>query len=103
MAGRRGEQHRLDLLCARRLNWFTSDADYYLVEKAPAGYKVRYENVGKHAGETDRCYNGGTIINYKVPKTGDTASPALWIGLAVLGLGGLSALALRRKKKTQYN
>ena len=44
------------------------------------------------------------IIEYaqpgcKVPKTGDTASPALWIGLAVLGLGGLSALTLRKRRK----
>ena len=77
--------------------WFVSEADYYLVEKAPAGYKVRYENVGKHAGETDRCYNGGTIINYKVPKTGDDATPALWIALAALGIGGLSLLLKKRR------
>ena len=36
------------------------------------GYLTIYENVGKYAGVTDRCHNGGTIINYKVPQTGDS-------------------------------
>ena len=43
--------------------WFASGADYYIIETVPEGYKVRYENAGAHAGETDRCYNGGTIQN----------------------------------------
>ena len=77
--------------------WFASEADYYLVEKVPEGYMVHYENVGAHAGETDRCYNGGTIINYKVPKTGDDANPALWIALAALGIGGLALLLKKRR------
>ena len=81
--------------------WLTSDADFYVVEKVPEGYKVRYENVGKHAGETDRCYNGGTIINYKVPKTGDDATPALWIALTAVSAGALALLWIRRKKNVQ--
>ena len=79
-------------------NWLTSDADFYVVEKVPEGYKVRYENVGKHAGETDRCYNGGTIINYKVPKTGDSAAPLLWVGMALAGTLGLAVMIYRRRK-----
>ncbi len=48
---------------------------------------------------TDRCYNGGTIINYKVPKTGDSAEPVLWIGCTVLGLGMLAAAFVGRRRK----
>ena len=66
--------------------WFSVAGDYYLVENVPAGYRVRYENTGTHAGVTDRCYNGGTIVNYKVPKTGDPVDPLLWVISGVLGL-----------------
>ena len=79
--------------------YVSSPGEYYIIEDAMPGYKVRYENVAPYENVKDRCYNGGRIINYKVPKTGDTASPALWIGLAVLGLGGLSALTLRKRRK----
>jgi len=82
--------------------WFDSVEDYYLIEEVPKGYRVRYENVGIHAGETDRCYEGGTIYNYKIPKTDDRSGLLLWLGLALLG-GGLMGSALlagrhRRKK-----
>ena len=69
--------------------WFSTAGDYYLVENVPAGYRVRYENVGTHAGVTDRCYNGGTVINSKVPKTGDPAEPLLWACVGALGLAAL--------------
>ncbi|MBQ9300835.1 MAG: hypothetical protein IJ214_10025, partial [Clostridia bacterium] len=82
--------------------WFASDAGYYIVENAPAGYKVRYENVGAHAGETDRCYNGGTIINYKVPKTGDRADLRLWLGCVLLGLAAVSAVAYTSKRRKTH-
>ena len=74
--------------------WFPTGAEYFLIETVPEGYQARYENVGAHAEETDRCYNGGTIINYKIPKTGDDSHPALWIALAALGAVGLGALAI---------
>ena len=32
---------------------------------------------------------GGTVINYKVPKTGDPADPLLWACVAALGLAAL--------------
>ena len=64
------------------------------------GYKTRYENVGVYAGITDRCCNGGTIINYKI-KTGDEANLVLWAGLALLGVAGIGAVLMtgRRRKK----
>lgn len=82
--------------------WFPDDVDYYLIESVPAGYTVYYENVGEHAGETDRCYNGGTIINYRVPQTGDHADLLLWLGYTLLGLAAVSAVVyIGRSKKVQ--
>ncbi|MBQ9196310.1 MAG: Cna B-type domain-containing protein, partial [Clostridia bacterium] len=82
--------------------WFASSEDYYIIENVPEGYKVRYENVGAHAGETDRCYNGGTIINYKVPKTGDPADLKLWLSYVLLGLGAVcSVWAYSKRKQTK--
>lgn len=82
--------------------WFATSVDYYLIENIPAGYKVRYENVGAHAGETDRLYNGGTIINYKVPQTGDQFNPWLWLGGILLGLGAVcGTIRIDRRKKTR--
>ena len=81
--------------------WFKAMPDYYIIEDVPAGYTVRYQNVGKYADVTDRCYNGGTIINYKVPATGDGFNPILWIGCVLSGLAllGGTCLILKRKKK----
>lgn len=80
--------------------WFSDWSEFYVLEEPVEGYKVRYENVGDHAGETDRCYNGGRIINYKVPKTGDNFNLGLWIGISAAGLGGLCLLyALGRKRR----
>ena len=80
----------------------TTDEDYYIIEVIPAGYQVRYENVGAHAGITDRCYNGGKIINYKVPKTGDTADLKLWISMVLAGISIVCVAAVfNRKKKRQ--
>lgn len=67
--------------------WFTSPADLYVIETVPRGYRVRYENTGIHAGVTDRCCNGGTIVNYTVPKTGDRTNLLIFIGLSLLGIG----------------
>ena len=85
--------------------WFKSTEDItdcYIVETPPDGYHVRYENVGDHAGETDRCYNGGTIINYKVPKTGDDNNLRLWIGLVLLGVSAVCGTLIFSRKKNSY-
>ena len=76
---------------------FETAADYYIIEEVPEGYHVRYENVGAHAGETDRCYNGGTIINYRIPKTGDNAPLLLWSAGVLLGTAGMLGLVFRRR------
>ena len=69
------------------------DARYYVVEEPLEGYYAEYMNVGKYSGVTDRCYAGGTIINYKVPKTGDDAPLTLWYVATGIGAAGLIVLA----------
>lgn len=70
----------------------------YVVEEPVAGYTSRCMNVGEHAADRDRCYNGGTIMNMKVPKTGDTANFALWIGMLAVGLAGIATILVIGKR-----
>lgn len=76
--------------------------DCYIVEYVPDGYMVRYENVGEYAHVTDRCHNGGTIINSKVPQTGDTLPVEWYVGCIVVSIMGLILLARAGcKRRTQ--
>lgn len=61
----------------------------YLIEDPVPGYVTQYENVGVYAKVTDRLYNGGKILNVKIPQTGDKEN--LWIGIS---LGALSLLGM---------
>ncbi|MBQ9264029.1 MAG: LPXTG cell wall anchor domain-containing protein [Clostridia bacterium] len=79
--------------------WFPEDVDYYIIENVPEGYMVHYENVGVHVAETDRCYNGGTIINYRVPKTGDEAPLVLWIAFVLVGTAILGGIIFYSRRK----
>jgi len=82
--------------------WLSAEDDYYVIEESIPGYQTKYVNVGAHADVTDRCYNGGKIINYKVPKTGDAAELGLWAGMVLTGFGvALGALVCRRRKKEE--
>ena len=78
--------------------WFSEYADYYIIENVPDGYRVRYENVGAYADVTDRCYNGGTIINMKVPKTGDDGHPVLYAALSALAILGMTVCVIGARK-----
>ena len=80
--------------------WFRDDAGYYLVEEVPDGYAATYKNVGTYADVTDRCYNGGTIINSKIPRTGDTSKPLLWLTLAFAALGGIVLITRKKSEKS---
>ena len=70
-----------------------------VVEEPVAGYTSRCVNVGEHAADRDRCYNGGTIINKKIPKTGDEEPLLLWAGMIALGAVGLTATLVIGKKR----
>ncbi|MBR3016200.1 MAG: LPXTG cell wall anchor domain-containing protein [Clostridia bacterium] len=80
--------------------WFSSPAACYVIEEPIPGYITKYVNVGVYAGITDRCYDGGTIINKKIPKTGDETPLLLWAGMLLVGAAGLTvALTIRKRKK----
>ena len=82
--------------------WFSEAAACYVMEKPAEGYQIRYENVGIYAGITDRCCDGGTIVNYKVPRTGDNANPMLWLGCALASLT-LLCVAVSAGKRRKAN
>ena len=82
--------------------WFQATEDIegcYIIEIPPKDYLVRYENVGAYARVTDRCYDGGKIINYKVPKTEDSRNPAVYAALVAVGLAGLIAIIARGRRR----
>lgn len=82
---------------------FYSNVDgCYVIENPPDGYIAYYENIGEYADVTDRCYNGGTIINVKVPQTGDSAPIAVYYMLVVLSMIGLLFVA-KKFRQMQYS
>ena len=83
--------------------WFSETVACYVIEEPVEGYKTRYENVGVYAGITDRCCDGGTIVNYRVPKTGDNANLMLWMGCALAGLALISASVYAGKRKKAHS
>ena len=75
----------------------------YVVEKSMAGYSTIYVNEGKYAKTTDRLYSGGTLVNKKIPKTGDEANPLLWAGCGLVGLAGLVILFLWHRRRNHIS
>ena len=75
------------------------DAVYYVVEEPLPAFRTTYTNVGMESDVTDRAYDGGTITNLGIPKTGDASHPILWTLLAVLGLAGSVMLVCGRMKR----
>ena len=78
----------------------TNVDDCYIIEYVPDGYAAYYKNVGKYAHVTDRCYNGGTITNRKVPQTGDTL-PIAW-HLICMAVSGAGLILLMRSGRRRY-
>jgi len=83
--------------------WFSEAVACYVIEDPVEGYQTRYENVGVYAGITDRCCDGGTIVNYKVPKTGDEADLTLWLGYVLAGLTIISIAVYTGKRKKAHS
>lgn len=81
--------------------YFQTDVDdCYIIEKPIKGYQVIYQNVGEYSNVTDRCHNGGTIINYKLPETGDKTPIADYTALVVLSMLGACLLVIRYRRHT---
>ena len=70
-------------------------AVYTVLEDSLTGFTTRYELENGEAAELG--VNGGTIINAKIPQTGDEAPLALWIGM--MGMSGALLLMLQRRKR----
>ena len=79
--------------------WFSEPAACYVIEKPIPGCQTKYVNVGVYEHITDRCCDGGTIINKKIPKTGDEANPVLWAGMMLAGIAGLTATIVLTRKR----
>ena len=75
--------------------------DCYIIEYVPEGYAVSYVNIGIYAHVTDRCHNGGTIINRKVPQTGD--SQPVGIHLVCIAAASTTLVLLLRRKRKRYS
>ena len=99
--------HGFDKRVVSKTEWkynayFSAPAACYVIEKPVPGYQIKYVNVGVYADVTDRCCDGGTIINKKIPKTGDVADFALWAGIIALGVVGLTTTVILTKRKKAH-
>ena len=99
--------HGFDKRVVSKTEWrynayFSAPAACYVIEKPVPGYQIKYVNVGVYVDVTDRCCDGGTIINKKVPKTGDAADFALWAGIIALGIVGLTTTVILTKRKKAH-
>lgn len=72
--------------------------DCYIVEYVPEGYMVTYVNVWPYEDVTDRCHNGGTIVNSKVPQTSDSLPIGLHL-FCMLAAGAGLVLLLKPKRR----
>ena len=78
---------------------YNVDRGDYLIENPVPGYIIQYENVGAYANITDRLYNGGRILNVRLPQTGDKEKPWIFITLGALSILGILFLLRRHRKQ----
>ena len=86
-------------------HWYNLDATktYYAVEVPMEGFNTIYQNKGSHASE-DRCaFDMGTIINSRIPKTGDTEPLELLYAAAGCSFTALVLLILLKKREKRKN
>lgn len=72
---------------------------YYVVETPVDGYATSYENVGNFADATDCAYDGGTITNHKIPKTGDNSHSDVYLMLLLISVAFLLLCHQKAKRK----
>ena len=74
-------------------------AVYTVEEKQLEGFTITYRNIEEYEAETGCAYNGGVIVNGRIPQTGDNGLPMLWMAMMLLaGLGMMSLKAYSRKR-----
>ena len=75
-----------------------SSEPYYVVETPVSGFMTLYQNVGGYANVEDRAYDGGTITNSKLPKTGDENHIERYVALLLISLVALYGYGMRKKR-----
>ena len=74
----------------------------YTVKETPLwGWTTSYRNSGAHTGDKTQAYNGGTIVNHTVPRTGDRTPTTLLILLAALSAAGLGSVILFNRRRAR--
>lgn len=75
-----------------------SSEPYYAVETPVSGFMTLYQNVGGYANVEDRAYDGVTITNSKLPKTGDGSHIERYMALLVISLVALLGYGIKKKR-----
>ena len=71
---------------------------YTAKEKPVNGYVTIYQNRSPKEAETAFVYNGGIIINRKIPQTGDHSNPQMYLLLMILSFGGVILMKRIRRR-----
>ena len=74
-------------------------AVYTVKEEPVTGFTTTYLNKGENAAVTDCAHNGSTIVNSKIPQTGDAAPLTLWMLTALLAVFGLAGVTAKLRKR----
>lgn len=74
-------------------------AVYTVKEQPVTGFTTTYINKGENAAVTDCAYNGSTIVNSKIPQTGDNAPLTLWMLTTLLAACGLMGVMATLRKR----
>ncbi|MBQ8312861.1 MAG: Cna B-type domain-containing protein [Clostridia bacterium] len=74
-------------------------AVYTVKEEPVTGFTTTYINKGENAAVTDCAYNGSTIVNSKIPQTGDKAPLTLWMLTTLLAACGLMGVMATLRKR----
>ena len=74
-------------------------AVYTVKEQPVTGFTTTYINKGENAAVTDCAYNGSTIVNSKIPQTGDNTPLTLWMLTTLLAACGLMGVMATLRKR----
>ena len=74
-------------------------AVYTVKEEPVTGFTTTYLNKGENAAVTDCAHNGSTIVNSKIPQTGDTTPLAQWMLTSLLAAFGLLGVTAKLRKR----
>ncbi len=69
-------------------------AVYYVLEEELEGFATSYLSSGE---EVNRAENGDTIVNRKIPQTGDNSHIGLWLAVTMAAAGAMIVLLKKRK------